>query len=236
MHLSQIKARLGATMAALSFPLLAHAGRPLAVEDAGVNPVAQCQVESWLERGTATGSVTHFVLAPACGVFQGVELGLEGGWAQQSSRGDTHRALALKWVPEAAQWGPWQFGAKLTVGSQRPAGENQWGDAPTGVLAIGTWQTSEQWTVHVNLGADTPHDNGETVGHAGVAAVWTPHPSVLMFAELTGAQRESATRGAGLRYWLIPDTLGLDVTVSRTNAVRDSTSLTLGVGWYGIRF
>ena len=75
---------------ALSMPLVAHAGRPLAVEDAGVNPVGQCQVESWLERGLASGSETHLVLAPACGVFDGVELGLEGGWAQRTSRGDTH--------------------------------------------------------------------------------------------------------------------------------------------------
>lgn len=221
---------------AISLPLVAHAGRPLSVEDAGVNPVAQCQVESWLERGLASGSETHLVLAPACGVFDGVELGLEGGWAQRTSRGDTHRALALKWVPDAAQWGPWQFGAKLTVGSERPAGENQWGDAPTGLLAIGTWQASEAWSVHLNLGADAPHDDGDTVGHAGAAIAWTPTPKVLLFAELTAAQRTPATRGVGLRYWLLPDVLGLDLTVSRTNAVRDSTTATVGLGWYGIRF
>ena len=38
------------------------------------------------------------------------------------------------------------------------------------------------------------------------------------------------------RYWLMPEVLGLDLTVSRTNAVRDSTAVTVGVGWYGIRF
>ena len=64
----------------LAAMLPAHAGRPLSVEDAGVNDLAQCQVESWFSR--TSGSGTRLVVAPACGVLPGVELGLEVGCAE----------------------------------------------------------------------------------------------------------------------------------------------------------
>jgi len=45
-----------------------------------------------------------------------------------------------------------------------------------------------------------------------------------------------AARGTDMRYWLILDQLGLDVTVSKTNAERQSTTVTVGLGWYGLSF
>lgn len=224
----------GLTLAFIT--LQAQAGRPLSVEDAGVNPVGQCQLESWAERGTASGSDTLWVLAPACGVLEGLELGVEFGVPGHRRLGDAHRSLALKWVPEAAQWGDWHFGAKLSAGSERVASEERWSDTPVSLLGIGTWQASEEIALHVNLGVDKRRSPSDTTGHAGLALAWQPHSRWLVFAELTGEEKTTPVRGAGLRHWLIPEVLGLDFTVSRSNAVRESTQLTIGLGWYGIKF
>jgi hypothetical protein len=218
----------------LAATLSALAGRPLSVEDAGVNELAQCQVESWFSRTSGAG--TSLVVAPACGVMPGVELGLEVDAPRHTSTTDAGRGLALKWVPEWAQYGDWKLGAKLSVGSDMPAGSGQWQSAPTSVLGIATYSLNEQWTAHVNVGLDVEHHPRDRKANAGLALVWTPHERWLVFAELTGTEQQSATRGAGARYWLIPEVLGLDATLSKANAVKDSTNWTLGLGWYGIKF
>jgi hypothetical protein len=210
------------------------AGRPLAVEDAGVNEVAQCQVESWFARTSGAGA--SLLLAPACGILPGLELGLEVDVPRHTSTTDAGRGLALKWVPEWAQYGDWKLGAKLSVGSEMPAGTGQWQAAPTSVLGIATYSINDQWTAHINLGLDVEHHPRDHKATAGVALAWTPHERWLVFAELTGTEQQSATRGAGARFWLIPEVLGLDATVSKGNAVKNSTSWTLGLGWYGIKF
>ena len=90
-----------------------HAGRPLAVEDAGVTPKGQCQVEAWLESSRAPETSQVATLAPACGVADGLEVGVELGMPSRTSQGDQRRGLALKWAPEAAQWAGWQMGGGL---------------------------------------------------------------------------------------------------------------------------
>lgn len=226
--------RVCACLGLLSSTLSAQAGRPLAVEDAGVNEVGQCQLESWFSR--TSGSGTSLVLAPACGILPGLEIGLEADIPRQTSTTDAGRGLALKWVPSWAQHGDWAFGAKLSVGSDMPAGSGQWETAPTSLLVIGTYSINDQWTAHLNLGRDVEHHPKDHKATAGAALAWTPHERWLVFAELTGAEQQSTTRGAGARYWLIPEVLGLDVTISKANAVKNSTNWTLGLGWYGIRF
>lgn len=224
----------GASLGLLTSALPAQAGRPLAVEDAGVNEVAQCQLESWFSR--TSGASTSLVLAPACGILPGLEIGLEADIPRQTSTTDAGRGLALKWVPSWAQHGDWAFGAKLSVGRDMPAGSGQWEAAPTSLLVIGTYTINEQLTAHINLGRDHEHHPKNQRATAGVALAWTPHERWLVFAELTGAEQQSANRGAGARYWLIPEVLGLDATISKANAVKDSTNWTLGLGWYGLRF
>jgi hypothetical protein len=58
----------------------------------------------------------------------------------------------------------------------------------------------------------------------------------MVFAELNGDNRSAATQSVGMRWWLLPETLGLDVTTSRTNATSDSQTWGIGLGWYGLKF
>jgi len=211
-----------------------HAGRPLSVEDAAANDVGQCHVETWFSR--AAGADISLVVAPACGIWPGLELVLEVDAPVHTSTTDAGRGLALRWVPDWAQYGDWKLGAKLSVGSDMPAGSGQWEAAPTSLLVMATYSINDQWAAHLNLGRDVEHHPKDHKATAGAALAWTPHERWLVFAELTGAEQHSTTRGAGARYWLIPEVLGLDATVSKVNAVKNSTNWTLGLGWYGLKF
>lgn len=213
-----------------------HAGRPLAVEDAGVSPLGQCQVEVWLERNRAGNDANAAVLAPACGVAEGLELGLEFGMPAHTRHAHQSRGLAVKWAPEAAQWADWQLGAKASWGESKSAESDRWQDGTFTVLGMASRSLAPDWTVHANLGVDAGGDPSDTTAQAGLALVWTPHEKCLGFLEMTASENVPATRGAGMRYWLIADQLGLDVTVSKTNAVRQSTTVTVGLGWYGLSF
>ena len=53
---------------------LAWAGRPLSTDDAATAGAATCQAESWFQRAEGARDV---VLAPACGLGDAVEVGLE---------------------------------------------------------------------------------------------------------------------------------------------------------------
>lgn len=102
----------------------ADAGRPLATEDAGTNPQAQCQFEAWHDRAGDGDQATH--LAPACGLIDGLELGLEWLRAAPMNEQPQARAVALKWAPEWLAWQGWRFGLKVTSAHEKAPGEAQW--------------------------------------------------------------------------------------------------------------
>lgn len=219
-------------LAALLMACASHAGRPLATEDSGTNEPGSCHVESWAahEQGETSG-----VISPACGIAEGLEIALEWSLPRHASRSDSSRGVALKWGPEAAQWGGWQWAAKLALGSERLADESRWRDGAVTLLGIGSKALSDQWAVHVNLGVDVAHRPHEQTAVGAAALVWTPHPRWLAFAELLGQEGSAVVRGASVRYWLLQDVLGLDATVHRHGG-QSGSAYTLGLGWYGLRF
>jgi hypothetical protein len=226
--------RLGmalALMACASLP--AWAGRPLSTEDAGTNSQAQCQVEAWADSG-ADGRQTH--LAPACGLIDGLELGLELVKASPSDELSQGRSIALKWAPDWLEWHGWRFGAKVSSGHEKAPDDTKWRQASIAALGIASYVISPQWTVHLNMGRERDKLQGVSSTTYGTALVWVPHERWMFFGEVTGDNKTPAVQSLGLRWWALPDQLGLDLTTSRTNATPDSQSWGVGIGWYGIKF
>ena len=226
------RALLAAPLPTLSC-LTAHAGRPLATEDAGTNAQAQCQVEAWVD-SSSTARSSH--LAPACGLIDGLELGFELIKASPKDEQAQGRAAALKWAPEWLAWQGMRFGLKGSTASQKDPSETRWRQANLAVLAISSLPINPQWTAHFNIGRQRDKLVGVNSTTYGAALVWTPHERWMVFGELTGTDKTPATETLGVRWWLLPDTLGLDVTTSRGNATPDSAAWGLGLGWYGIHF
>jgi hypothetical protein len=211
----------------------AWAGRPLATEDAGANPQGQCQLEAWVD-AAAGAKASH--LAPACGLVEGLELGLE--WVHAAPRAEQaqERAAALKWAPESLTWHDWRFGAKLITSQEKAAQANAWHQASLEAQAIASLALSPEWTMHLNVGRARNKIDQTSANTYGAALVWAPAERWMLFAEVNGDNRSPAAQSAGVRWWLLPEQLGLDLTASRVNATTASRSWGLGLGWYGIKF
>lgn len=237
--MSTIKLRAVACMLVLvSGPPGAWAGRPLASDDAGTADAGTCQVESWIER---TRSEHAWVVAPACGIASGLELGLDFTLPRPR---DTLRAaagVALKWAPEDGRLdtpaGELNFGLKWSAAFERPAGA-AWRGVETGALVLATLAPSSGWTLHLNLGPARDRNSAATATLLNLAVVWAPRDDGLLFVETQANDRRavfgSTVVTAGGRWWLIKDRLGLDLTASRESGAGSGTSWTAGIGWYGL--
>lgn len=212
----------------------AQAARPLTVDDTGILDTGTCQLEAWQDHDAGTRDL-H--LAPSCGVLPGVEFNVE------AIRGTPHDEMSqgtyvgLRWAPEFAQWQGWQFGARTGWLREHSPGERHWqaGEWTAGLMA--TRPVGDDVTVLVNLGhTHLSSEQGLKLTTYGVALAWTPHPRWVLFAEALGAVHKDTDLGAGLRYWVIPEVLGLDATATRTTTRDANTVWGLGFGWYGIRF
>lgn len=229
----------GIALALLAVTHSAWAGRPLATDDAGTAERGACQIESWVERTDADHRA--LVLAPACGIAEGLELGADYTLPDPQETLRASAGLALKWVPEA--WhtetaaGRLNFGLKFSTAYEHPT-DADWRGTETGVLGLVTLQASEAWTVHANLGAARERSSGTTGTLLNLALVWTPRAEVLLFAESrANDQREvfgGTVNSAGARWWLIPERFGLDLTASREVGADTATVWTVGFGWYGL--
>lgn len=211
----------------------ARAARPLTTDDAGVNEAGVCQLEAWRDQDL---DAHHHHLAPACGLGLGVEFGVEGVWSSPRDVQAQGRGLSLKWVPAWARAQEVQFGLKVGVSSQKQPGERHWGAGQTTAVLLASLPLRDSLDLHVNAGHLHRIDQEGADTAYGVALVWRPHPRWQVGVEALGNLQSAAQKSLSLRHWLIPDTLALDLTASRMGHRPDSSSLGVGIGWYGIRF
>jgi len=233
MHVS---AKISMGMLITSMAINVMAGRPLATDDAGTADAKTCQVESWIEK---QASEHEWVVSPACGLVDGVELGFEYARPESINDVTAEAGLALKWVPASWQtstaWGDLNFGLKFSTGHAKPVGSG-WRPVDRGALLLATLVPNEQWTVHGNLGAVYDRDNKTTGTVLNVATTYTPTDNWLVFAEVQANDKHEVfdknVLSSGVRYWLVPDKLGVDLTASHQKGAL--TLWTVGFGWYGL--
>ncbi|MDO6386869.1 hypothetical protein [Uliginosibacterium sp. 31-12] len=227
--------RLALLLLALS-SLQAHAGRPLGTDDAATVGDKQCQLEAWYER---TQDTRAWVASPACGLGE-FELGLEASETKlPEAQKESAQSLALKWAPDVLKFGPVGFGAKLWTGRARvyPAAEEAWeGYRPVenGALLLASWEITNGLNLHANLGNARDRVEQQNARLANLALAWDAHERVMLFAEAQYQQRAGTTQATGLRLWAIPEKFGIDLTAARVAGVRDSTTFSIGFGWYGL--
>lgn len=224
----------------MSLPLAAHAGRPITSEDGTGVKAGRCLVEVWGEREDQDRS---WSVAQACGVWPGVELGIDltryqaGDPKWQRSAG-----LSLKLAPEGWQWptalGPLSFELNLAMGYERPAGK-AWHSSDASLTGMASLELGERWVVNAHLGTQrerrTPSRSGNTTGSAGLGLSYQASERTELFAELQSPLRRTglaaAQRTLGSFVWLQPDVLGLSLSVGRASG---STLWSAGISRYGL--
>jgi hypothetical protein len=218
------------------------ADRPYSSENASTVDYGECQIEAWLE-GTSEEKSANLV--PACGVLPGVEMAL--GLAKSRPGGDSAAELGLKWAPESWQipgtGGSVRVGLKFTAAASRNAGA-EWQSERNTFLGMASWQISDRLFLHGNLGASRHKPSGQTAQVWNLAVGWQASSQHEIFLESLNNNRPQTfgdnTWVGGVRWWLQPEKLGLDLTLrcrrdeSSCRNSRDS-AWSLGVGWYGLQ-
>lgn len=216
------------------------AGRPLTSDDAGTADVRSCQLESWVAHADNEQAL---VLAPACGIAEGVELGLDYTVPRTRNVGRSAAGIAVKWVPQT--WrvdtaaGELNFGIKFGAAFEHPRGVG-WRAAEAGVLGLATLNAGKGWSWHFNLGAARDSSSGAKAGLLNLAVVWAPREALQLFIESHANSRREEFGGtintAGGRWWLVADRYGVDLTASREAGAGTGVLWTVGFGWYGLNF
>lgn len=217
----------------------AHAGRPLATDDAATAQPGSCQVEARQER---SGQARETVLAPACGLHGGLELGAEHAWPRPGAGLRGSGAVSLKWAPQAASLetpaGELGLGLKIAADFERPVGAGM-RHAGSSLLGLATLKPGPALALHLNVGLARAPGQPSAAGSAWLvraALAWTQGPDWLAFAEALGNGRPAAfgptVLAAGLRRWIIPEQLGVDLTLARERG--GPRVVGAGLGWYGI--
>lgn len=186
-----------AALALLAAPALAGAaGGHHAVDDATILDPGQCELESWYGRARAREDVLH--LGPNCRLGP-VEVGVAAERARGEGAYETLAGAQLKWATPLGD-SAWRTGFSITP-QWRHAGSTAY--AGTTVMALLTWNASEQWTAHANFGRDLVR-GGPGAARRGVSLEWAPHADWSFVAERYQEQRTQLAR-VGARWSVAPD-------------------------------
>ncbi len=206
--------RLATLAIALSSAMAAHAGRPLAVDDANVNDKGAGHIEAWVARDTSKSNVLN--LAPAYAPIDGLEI--SGVLSRDTTNRVNAQSLQAKWrITPSKEKG---CNVAAVLGATHLSGGGGNATYLSGNLSCNGLGPVN---VHANLGA-TKSKSASAIGTWGVAAElpmasWTPH------VEVFGAEGSKATAQLGARTQLTKE-LQLDGNVARNDG---QTAYSLGV-------
>jgi len=199
---------------ALLLPLsAAHAGRPLAVDDANVNEKGAGHVEVWV--AGEGGKMDTWTVAPAFAPVDDVELGVS--YEKARKNGPVVQAIQAKWRITPSQEKGCNVASTLGV-----AHENGKGSSPY-IVGIMTCNTA-LGAVHLNLTRHNPKSDPAYTswGVAFERPVGAITPHIEVFGDDTG--KPTLQIGAKTD---VTDGIQLDATVGR-NYDRSATVFSLG--------
>jgi hypothetical protein len=212
--------------AALTTFATAHAGRPLATDDAAVLDAGHCQLEAWAahERG-ARG----LWLNPGCGLFGPTEIALGG--ARIKADGEDRFTL-LTWQAKhlLRAHGDTRAGFALALGGERARRVDEGSVFLNGIATVPLG--NEDRLLHLNLGAlrERAEGNSRRRGLWGLALDSEVAADTRASIEGLGLSGERARWQAGLAHEVVPGRLQIDASVgSALGRWRETRAFTLGL-------
>ncbi|WP_323706588.1 MULTISPECIES: hypothetical protein [Xanthomonas] len=203
---------------ALWHPVPVRAAASMVVDDAGVTPRGQCQLEAWWRATPGGASAT---VVPACNV-----LGTEFSFGITGLR---HGSAALDLGAKHTLRDPEQhvWGLAVTVGLQRAWQEPQQRASYLTVPLTWSLGSDAATRIHFNLGVVAMHAGSDaTTAGVGLEQVLTPKWTVL--AEASGDDHNGQGAQFGMRR-LMGKASSFDLVVGRDHPAAPRGWITLGV-------
>jgi hypothetical protein len=212
---------IGAYLASI---LPAHAGRPLATDNAAIVDADACQLETWTER-TRSGH-SSWVNA-GCNPFGTTELSLGAARVAYGATSFAAQQWQIKQLLRAHD--ETQIGYAVALGGDRVRRANQHGTFAATMITLPL--AGEARLLHLNLGARHDRQDGQRHNHAtwGAAFDVEAMPATRTSLESFGISGERANWRLGLRRELVLRHVQIDASVgSAIGRWRDSGVVTLG--------
>lgn len=213
----------------LSAPL-AHAGRPLTVDDAAILDPNHCQIETWIDR---TRDATAGWLVPSCNLALNTELQM--GFARLHAEGESKFADAYAQAKfllrEMTDAEPWSVG--MTVGFGRhPLNEHYRGwNNPYVVVPFSQKICNTPFLVHANLGWTRDRALQRETVLWGVAVEATASEQLTLVAEAFNDVLARPYVRLGGR-WAMRDDFDIDLTwLTRPRGTSEERLISIGVTW-----
>ena len=199
-----MKSKHLSTLLPLALGLLAshaHAGRPLAVDDANVNEKGAGHVEVWVAQDS--DKINTWNVAPAFAPVEGVEIGVS--YAKARKGGNAEQAIQAKWRITPSQENGCNVAATLGSVHEKTVGSSPY------LVGIMTCNTA-LGGIHVNLTRHQP--KGEENFTSWGVAFEHPMGSFTPHIEAFGDQGAKPTLQVGVKTEIAPG-WQLDATVGR---------------------
>jgi len=193
----------------------AHAGRPMATDDAAVVDEGACQLEAWTEHAHDANTAW---INPGCNPFGATEFALGAG-RRQDRRDSSGNSTLMSWQVKhlLRAYDDRNAGFAVAAGGQHAYRSSANDIFIKGIATLPL--RGEDLLAHVNLGAlrqreDAQRDYRGTWGIALDAAVAPGTRASLETYGMTGGSNDTRKHWQlGLRHALIPDRLQLDASV-----------------------
>ncbi|MFT4171522.1 MAG: hypothetical protein QM639_03105 [Rhodocyclaceae bacterium] len=219
-----------AAMAALCVPL-AHAGRPLTTDDAGVLDRGTFELETYMFRSTEreTPRTDGWHIHPAVGLGFNSQIGV--GYGSDRSDGETSRGFELDGKTFIKELTDDSYGVAVSygIGEAKAAGDNKYRYDTANVTAIVTVPVSD-WLLHGNLGWGRSRLEGTTATNWALAAERPGAfgPVDLAF-EVWGDDHAAAWGQIDARWNVIPERLSLDCSFAQQADSQHAKMITVGL-------
>ncbi len=211
---------LGVLLLGIGLTGLAHAGRPLNVDDASVDEPGTGHIEAWYAR--QPGGARVWTVAPAYAPGTGIELG--ASLSRDSQQRTRSTALQAKFLLSPSRSDACNLG--LAVGLSQTTGTSGSTPSVNGMLSC----NHDGGAAHFNLGA-VHAPGGPTLRTWGLAVERALGP-VTAHAEWYGQKQSAPVFQLGLRTEVAPG-WQLDGTVGRTRqADKHETLFSLGFTYH----
>lgn len=215
-----------ASLIALAGP--AHAGRPLATEDADVLDRGQCEAEGFVARESASGqpATRGWTLQGSCGVGLGTQLAL----AASRSRTDGVRGSGLLFGGKTGILLREGDGLGLTLAWGLTGEKVQGGSMEhelTTLNMVTTRQFYPGWTGHANLGWLHSESADASSTTWNLAIEKSLGNGVDLMGEVYGDDRSDEWLGLGVR-WAASERLSLNASWATMNATPRTRLWTIG--------